>query len=339
MKLAYAQLATHLAKNLAPIYFIHGDELLLTQEAVETIQKTAYAAGYTDRVMTVIDTGMDLEKAIYSDMHSLSLFSSKKVIELNFCHIKFNNTHGKILEEYASKILPDTLLIIRAAKLDSKLEKSTWYQTIAKTGIVIPVWPIPPEQLSAWIIQRAKKNHLNITKQGADFLSAQIEGNLLAAAQEIEKLCLLQLNGPLDQKAIENAVTDHARFDIFTFVDSALSGNAARSIRILRTLAAEETEPTLILWALSRELRVLAELQKKQAEGASLSNLFSQFRIWEKRQPPVRAFLQRHSQTQCWKLLINAASIDRMIKGIETGNTWDSLEELTIKISGNATIG
>ncbi len=160
-----------------------------------------------------------------------------------------------------------------------------------------------------------------------------MEGNLLAAAQELEKLSLLHPGGLIDTNTLDNAITDNARFDIFQLVDNTLLGNRPRSLRILQNLANEDTEPTLVLWALTRELRTLCEMQKKMKQGASLSSLFSQFRIWEKRQPAVRAFLQRHPQRDGWDLLLKAAEIDRMIKGIEIGNTWDTLADLVIKMA------
>jgi len=334
MKLSHSQLTQHLAKNLSPIYLIVSDEILLVQEAVDAIRATAHTAGYTERVLTTAETGTDWGKLIYSDTHSLSLFSTKKIIELNLSHIKLTSAGGKILEEYAAKPLKDTLLIIYSSKLDSKIEKSAWYQSIDKCGVIMPIWPINPEQLPQWIIQRAKKLNLTITQEGAERLAAAVEGNLLAASQEIEKLCLLQPTGTISAETIENAVTDNARFDIFNLVDSTLLGNGKRSIRILQTLAAEDIELTLVLWALTRELRLLSEMQKKIKQGVSLSSLFSQYRIWEKRQPATRAFLRRHPLQRCWELLINAAKIDRIIKGVETGNVWDELQDLAIKMAG-----
>lgn len=338
MKLAYPQLAQHLAKNLAPIYLVSGDELLLVQEAVDTIREAARNAGFMERFVISAEQGVDWGKLIYSEAHSLSLFATKKIIELNLSHIKLNNTSGKMLEEYAQIPLSDTLLIIYTAKLDTKVEKSPWYQAIDKIGITLPIWPINPEQLPQWIIQRTKKLNLNVTKQAAERLATLVEGNLLAAAQEIEKLSLLQPNGTLDHETIDNVVTDHAHFDIFNLVDSVLLGNSQRSLRILHNLAAEDTEPTLVLWALTRELRTLADIQKQIKQGSSLTSLFGKFRIWEKRQPSVRAFLQRHTLQHGWELLINAAKIDRIIKGAEIGNTWDELQTLAVKIAGNAII-
>ncbi len=332
MKLSYAQLAQHLSKSLAPIYLVHGDELLLVEETMDAIYKAAQAVGYTERI-SITDTGTDWAKHLYTDTHSISLFAQKKIIYLNLNHIKLNAANGKILEEYAHQPVSDTIMMIHSTKLDNKMEKSSWYKAIEKQGVIITIWPMTPDQMPAWIAQRAKKINLNLTKQDAEWLASQMEGHLLAAAQEIEKLSLLQPNGTLNNQAIQTAVTDNARFDIFSLIDSALLGKTNRVLRILQNLADEDTEPTLILWALTRELRTLSELQKKIAEGSSLASLFSSFRIWEKRQPNVKAALQRHKKNDLWSLLIDAAKVDRIIKGAEVGNIWDELRNLVIKIS------
>lgn len=338
MKLSYPQLIPHLAKALAPLYFISSDELLLAQESVDAIRNAAEQAGFTERVAITAEPGMDIEKLIYENAHGLSLFATKRIIELNLCHIKFNQATGKIIESYAQKPLTDTILIIYTHKLDTKLEKSTWYQTIEKNGITLPLWPIQAEQLPAWIMQRAKKLNLTFTKTAAELLAHEVEGNLLAAAQEIEKLCLLAPNGTIDEHTIDAAVTDNARFDIFNLVDSTLIGNHQRSLRILRSLATEDTEPTLVLWALTREIRTLANMLTQIKQGIPLATLFTKFRIWDKRQPSVRAFIKRHQPATCWTLLLSAAKIDRIIKGSEIGNTWEELENLTLNIASNGII-
>jgi DNA polymerase-3 subunit delta len=333
MKLAYLQLSQHLAKHLASIYLVTSDELLLAEEAIDAIRTAANLAGFTERVKITPESGSNWGELIYSDTHSLSLFSTKKIVEVNLNLIKLNSASGKILADYVVKPLADTLIIINAPKLDAKTEKSMWYQAIEKASVVIPIWPLAIEQLPTWIIQRAKKLNLTITKPAADHLAALVEGNLLAASQEIEKLSLLQNNDTITEQLIDEAVTDNAHFDIFNLVDSALLGNIQRSIHIVRNLAAADEEPTLILWALVRELRILADMQQLQKKGQHFKELFSQFRIWEKRQPSIRAFLQRHTLHHCWKLLVHAAKIDRIIKGAELGNVWTELECFLLHIS------
>jgi DNA polymerase-3 subunit delta len=333
MKLPYLQLSQHLTKQLAPIYFISSDEWVLAEEAITMIKTAANQAGFSEHVKILPDSAADLQELLYSDTHSLSLFSTKKIIEANLTLIKLNSAQGKIIAEYTAKPLPDTLIIIHTAKCDAKTEKTAWYQLIEKNSVTIPIWPLTNEQLPLWIIQRAKKLNLIINKPSADRLATLMEGNLLAAAQELEKLALLQISDSVTPSLIDDIVTDNTRFDIFHLVDSILIGNKKRSLHILKNLAAEDEEPTLILWAIARELRMLANILEQQKKGIPLNTLFSQFRIWEKRQPGVRAFLKRHSLESCWNSLLRAAKIDHIIKGAETGHIWNELGDFLIHLT------
>lgn len=330
MKLAAAQVAQHLSKNLFPVYVISGDEPLLAQEMLDLIRDAAKKAGFSERVR--INTETDWTKNFSANAQSLSLFSTQRLLELDLTTVKLNAASSKILQEYTQQPPADTILLVRTNKLDSKTEQSSWYKALDKIGVMIQLWPITIEQLPAWILQRAKKLNLNMTKAAADILAIRVEGNLLAAAQELEKLSLLN-EEVINDQVIENAVTDNSHFDIFSLVDSALAGNTQRSLKILHNLAAEDTEPTLVLWALTREIRTLSDIAKQVKQGVSLASLFPKFRIWEKRQPNVRAFLQRHNLEQCWELLTSAAQIDRMIKGAEKGNIWDALSQFILKAS------
>jgi DNA polymerase-3 subunit delta len=336
MKLNLQQLETHLAKNLNPKnlngpYLVCGDEALLVQEAMDLIRTTAKKSGFSERTRIAADTQPDWGNLLFSQSQSLSLFSEKRLIELDLSNIKFSAANTKILQETISQLSPDILLLVRTQKLDSKTEQTVWFKTMEKSAVFIPVWPIPIEQLPQWIMQRAKKFQLTFSKIAADRLAECVEGNLLAAAQEIEKLALLH-TGNIDIDIIENTLTDHAHFDIFALIDSVLLGNKKRSLRILDNLAAEDTEPAIILWAFTRELRTLSEMFKQKIQGVSLPQIFSQFRVWEKRQPVVRAFLQRHSQQKCWDCLSDSAAIDCMIKGAEKGNIWNDFQKLILKM-------
>lgn len=337
MKLAYPQLEQHLAKTLSAIYLICSDELLLVEEATSSIRTAARKAGYTERVSLTVESGTDWGKLLFAEAHTLSLFATQRIVEMNIAGAKTTTATTKILKEITATPLANTILLIRTGKLDSRSEQAAWFKALEKNGIVIQIWPIALDQLPGWILQRAKKSGLNLTPDAAKLLADLVEGNLLAAAQEIEKLSLFQsdANKTIDASAIAKIITDNARFDIFSLVECAVSGNSSRSLRIIDNLQAEGTEPVLILWALSREVRTMAELARQSKQGVPLGSLFSQFRIWEKRQAGVRRFLQQHNQQSCWKLLLESAKIDRIIKGAATGNVWNELKQLALKIAGN----
>jgi DNA polymerase-3 subunit delta len=199
---------------------------------------------------------------------------------------------------------------------------------------MLPLWPVDAGQLPGWIMQRGKQTGVILTPDAAKLLAEQVEGNLLAAAQEIEKLALLQTSGIINASTIEDTVTDNARFDIFGLVDAALSGDAQRCIRILTHLQAEGSEPILVLWALAREIRTLMAISRESA-GTSLASLFGKYRIWEKRQRGVRQFLQKHPLASCRKLLLMCSKIDQIAKGAKRGNVWDALQLLALQMAGN----
>ena len=338
MKLAHQQLEQHLATKLAPIYLVSSDEILLVQETVAQIRAAATAAGYSERIRIIIESGSDWGNQLFTHSHALSLFATKRIIELDLRNAKINQAQVEMLQSYAEHPPADTILILSSNKLDQKSEKSRWYQAIEKNSIVIQIWPITPEQLPTWILQRAKKINLTLSKSTAAFLAEQVEGNLLAAAQELEKLRLLQTTETLDEQTIENTIADNAQFDIFNLVDAMLAGNSQRSLRILNTLFAEDAEPTLMLWAISRELRTMSEIATQQSQGGALSSLFSKYRIWDKRQPAARAFLKRHSPDNCWKLLLSAGKIDRIIKGAELGNLKIEFERILLNAARSVII-
>ncbi len=338
MKLAYHNLESHLAKTLAPMYLLSGDELLLIQEAIDLIRKAAHRAGFIERNRIDTDTTTEWGHSLLASAHMLSLFSNKQILELDLRHAKSNQANNKALQQYAENSVEDTLLIIQTNKLDAKSQATAWYKTIEKKGVTIQVWPISLEQLPAWLIQRGKKNNLQLSKEAANYLATHTEGNLIAAVQTLEKLALLNPNGIVDDTLITHILEDDAHFSVFDLIESILIGNSKRSLRILQALAAEHTEPTLILWAIARELRIMADIIKQTQQGIPLSSLFNQFRIWEKRQASVRAFIKQHSVEQCWAFLLTAAKLDRIIKGAQLGDIWNELEQFILKLTGNAII-
>lgn len=331
MKIKLSQLA-HTTETLAPFYMISGEETLLIQDAISLIRQRALTAGFNERISITLEPNMHFEQLFHTHVYSLSLFSNKKIIEFNLNTVKFNQSHGKILIDYLANPDKNILLLIQTTKIEPAQEKAIWFQTLEKKSIFLTVWPIPALQLPQWIMEYAKKYQLNMTKQLAEQLAFLVEGNLLAAKQEIEKLSL-QPSETLDAATLQAVVTDHANFDIFNLVDSALLGLSSRCIRILHYLHSSHVEPTLILWALMREVRLLATLQKQMLIGSPLPQLFIEHRIWEKRQASIRSCLQRHTEQGFWELLTSGAKIDRMIKGVEKGNSWNELEQLTLKIA------
>lgn len=332
MKLTFFQLEPQLSKSLAPAYIISGEEIILKQDAAQLIRRAAKAAGFSERVRISPEAGFDWDQ-LYSLLHSPSLMGEKKLIELDFRDGLPSKSASAILEEYARQPSSDNLLLIDCNKVDDKIAKSAWYKALEKCGINVAIWPIPHEQLPKWIIQRAKKYKLTLQPEAAALLADYVEGNLIAASQTLEKIYLLKPEGNVDTTLIRSILADESRYNVFDFIDALTAGECSRAIDMLTNLREEGLEPILVLWAITRELRLLADLSQKQKQGSTLDTLFQQNRIFARRQISIRRFLGKYSFQDCWRLLEQASSLDKIIKGAAPGNVWDALQLFCLKMA------
>ncbi len=337
MRLRYEQLASHLQQGLKPLYLISGDEPLQLMEAADAIRALAREQGFGEREVLHAEGGFDWN-ALSAASGSLSLFAEQRLLELRLPSGKPGKEGGAALVEYAASPPPDTLLIILSGKIDSASQKSKWFKTLEAAGVILQVWPVEPGALPGWVMGRMRSRGMQPTAGAAQILAERVEGNLMAAAQEIEKLRLLYGEGTIDVPQVEEGVADSARYDIFELVDTALLGDAVRTSRVIEGLRAEGVEPILVLWALLREIRTMAQMAGELAKGGSIEALLGQYRVWEKRKGPVRAGLQRHTLKRWLLLLRRAGRIDRMIKGVEPGNPWDELLQLALLMAGVRTV-
>ncbi len=332
MQLRPEQLAEHLGGPLAPLYFIHGDETLLVQEAADAVRSAARAAGHAEREVYTVEPGFDwarLEEAAAS----LSLFAERRILELRMPGAKPGDVGARTLRAWAERPPEDTLLLIVSGKLDAGQRKSKWVQALEAAGVGVAVWPVGMRELPGWIRQRMRTRGLKPTAGAVQLLAERVEGNLLAAAQEIDKLAL-RVAGEVDEAAVAAAVADSARYDVFGLVDSALAGEAARALRMLDGLRGEGVEPVLVLWALAREIRSLAGMAEAVAGGEAPAAVLRRFRVWQSRQGPVGAALGRFRPPAWQALLARCALIDRVIKGQAPGKPWDELVQLTLALAG-----
>lgn len=337
MKLRYEQLASHLQQGLQPVYLISGDEPLQVMEAADAIRARARELGFGEREVLHAEAGFDWN-ALTAASGSLSLFAEQRLLELRLPSGKPGKEGGAALSDYAADPPPDTVLLIICGKIDTASQKSKWYKALEAAGVTLQVWPVEPGALPGWVLNRMRSCGMQPTPEAAQILAERVEGNLLAAAQEVEKLRLLFGEGPIDVLQVEEGVADSARYDIFELVDTALLGDAPRTTRVIEGLHAEGVEPILVLWALMREIRTLAQMAEELAQGRSIEAVLGQFRVWEKRKGPVRAGLKRHTLRRWLQLLRRAGRIDRMIKGIEPGNPWDELLQLALLMAGVRTV-
>ncbi|MCW8918037.1 MAG: DNA polymerase III subunit delta [Gammaproteobacteria bacterium] len=337
MKLYLEKLHDHLQQGLRPLYLLSGDEPLQLGEAADAIRAAARAHGFAGREVMHAEGNFDWS-ALASASNTLSLFAEQRLIDLRLPSGKPGKEGGAALSDYAANLPPDTVLLVSSGKLDKTAQNSKWFKALDKVGVTLQVWPVEPAALPQWVAQRMRTRGLAATPEAARLLAERVEGNMLAAAQEVEKLRLLygEKGGEatVDVAMVEQGVADSARYDIFELVDTALLGDAARVARVLEGLKGEGVEPILILWALVREIRALEEMAWEVEHGASVDAVLKARWVWEKRKPAVRAGLKRHNTRRWSQLLRRAARIDRMAKGAEPGEPRDELLQLALLIAG-----
>jgi len=331
MKLYPDKLNAHLKGGLLPIYFFSGDEPLQLGEAADAVRRVAREQGYTEREVMHAERGFDWNELLAAS-NAMSLFAEKRVIDLRLPSGKPGKDGGAALVEYAERPPEDTVLLISSGKVDKRSQSAKWYKALDKVGATLQVWPVDANEMPKWLDQRLRSRGLQPERDAARLIAERVEGNLLAAAQEVDKLLLLNGEGPLSADQVEAAVADSARFDVFGLVDAVLMGNISRLTRMLDGLRGEGVEPILVLWALTREIRSLADMTAQIEAGKGIDGVLS--RVWGNRKGPVKAGLQRHNRVRWQQMLRRAARLDRVIKGAAVGNAWDELLQLSLMMAG-----
>lgn len=329
MKVRPDQLQSHLKNELAAIYFISGDEPLQVMESADRIRDAARQRDYTEREVMDVDAQFDWN-LLLDAANSMSLFAEKRILELRLPSGKPGKAGSQVLQEYAQRPADDAVLIISSGKLEGSAKNSKWFKTLDQQGVVIQCWPVNLDQLPGWIDQRLQSRGIHADRDAVKLLADRVEGNMLAAAQEVDKLFLLYGAARLDFQQVASAVADSSRYNIYDLVDSALQGDVVRSAKIIGGLKSEGVEPILLLWALSREIRQLVQISEARV---SADAAMSQLRIWDSRKPLLRRALSRHKANR-WKLFLKrCARIDRVVKGVEDGRAWDELLMLSTQIA------
>jgi len=320
------QLPAALGKGLATCYLVSGEEPLLVGEAADAIRAAARAAGYADRSVFFIERGFDWD-ALRGATQSLSLFAERRVVEVRLPTGKPDKGAG-LLAALAADPPPDLLTLVITEKLDKKSSEAPWVQAFSQHGVWVPVWPVGAAALPAWLAARAKQAGLDIEAGAVQLIAERVEGNLLAARQELEKLGLLANRGKVTRQLVAGAVAESARYDVFQLAEAASAGDASRALRILLGLKSEGVEPTLILWALVRELRGLWQANER------LRLRSSQRGGWNQASTPSAAAQSRLRDLPLASLLAEASLVDRIVKGNLQGDPWIGLTSLTATLAG-----
>jgi DNA polymerase-3 subunit delta len=334
MELRLNQLAAHLARTLAPLYVVHGDEPLLAMEAGDAIRAAARRAGCEEREILVAEPGFRWD-ALMAASANLGLFGAKKLVDLRIPSGKPGTDGARALEYCAAHPSPEQTLLVTLPRLDRATQGSAWFCALVDAGVSIAVPPLATEELPAWIAARLAQQKQSVGRETLAFLAERCEGNLLAARQEIEKLGLLLPAGDLDADAVERAVTDVARYDVFQLSEAWLAGDAARALRIIAALEAEGEGIQLLLWQLSEDVHALAFVQEAAASGSSVSVAIRNARVWGRRQAPMERAARRLDADSTTALLATLARLDALSKGIGRGSVWDELRATALAMTGS----
>ncbi len=343
MNLKLEALDAHLAKKLGPLYVVHGDEHLLAIEASDRIRTAARAAGYAERDLLEVDRFFHWNRLAESGQ-SLSLFGENKLIEVRIPGGKPGREGSLALQVHAKRTskAADTITLITLPGLRGEARSSAWFTALSAAGVAIEAPLVDRTRLPNWIAE-----HLAAQGQGADrealaFIVDRVEGNLLAAHQEVQKLALLHPRGKLAFDDVRDAVLDVARFDVFKLGEAMLAGDAPRVARMVEGLKGEGESPVLVHWAMTEEVRALLRAKLAVATGQSLGGLLRQLRVWGARERLFEPALKRLSLATLRDALNRAAEIERIVKGVPSmhgpamGDAWTELSRLGTTIAGAA---
>ena len=332
MQLRAEQLEAHLAKTLAPLYVIHGDEPLLALEAADAVRAAARARGYAEREVFIAERGFDWSELAHAGA-SRSLFGGSKIIELRLPTGKPGTEGARTLLAYCARLDGEMLTLVTLPRLDRAGQSSAWFGALAAAGVVVEVWPVERARLPEWIGARLARQQQRASRAVLEFLADRVEGNLLAAQQEVLKLALLAPPGELDLDTVENAVASVARYDPYAAAEALVAGDLARYVRVLEGLRGEGEAPTFVLFAVSSALFVLRGI----AEGKPAERLFGEQRLFNKPlQRAVQAAVRRYTRATLDAALAQAALIDRVAKGVAKGDAWDQFAALGLKLASGS---
>jgi DNA polymerase III subunit delta len=347
MQLRLDALEPHLAKGLAGLYVVYGDEHLLAQEACDRIRAAARAAGFTDRSVFTVERGFDWSSLLGASQ-SMSLFGDRQLVELRIPSGKPGKEGADALKTLSSAGNPDVLTLVTLPRLDAATQKAAWFTALAEAGVALKIDPVERAQLPNWVGQRLAQQGQRVAageegRRALQFIAERVEGNLLAAHQEIQKLGLLYPQGVLSFEQVQDAVLNVARYDVFKLNEAMLAGDVGRLARMLDGLKGEGEAAVLVLWAIVEELRTLLRIKRGVEAGKPLAMLLRENRVWGPRERLVGPALSRVTESALEKALSLAARLDRQVKGLSGSaadrrnepppNPWDGLFELAMTVA------
>ncbi len=332
MKIPANQLSSSVQKSLLSCYLVSGDEPLLVQEALDTIRAGARGQGFGARELYVVTAGFDWAELTGSSAN-LSLFAEKRIIELRLPTGKPGRQGGASIVELLEIAGDDLLVLVSAPKLDRSAAASRWANAVESRGALVQVWPVDRRELPSWITRRMQKAGLKPDGNAVRLIADRVEGNLLAADQEIEKLRLLLGEGEVTGDDVIKAVANSSRYDVYKLTEAAVGGDPKRALRILDGVRAEGVEPVIVVWALTRELRVLGKLADRVQSGAELGSALHKSGVWRNRQGIVRSCVARHRAEDFYQLVKLARRADAAAKGQSGEDAWQLATNIVLGLA------
>ena len=321
MQLRSGELGAHLAKTLAPAYAIHGDEPLLSLEAADAVRAAARRRGFADREVFEPGRGFDWSEFTHSAA-SRSLFGGKKIIELRLASGKPGSQGSGAIAAYLERPSADNVLLVSLPRVDRASQSSAWFTALASVGVIVDIWPVDRPRLAAWIAERLSRQKQRASREVLEFLAERVEGNLLAAHQEVQKLALLAGEGELALDTVQDAVTSVARYDPYDAAEALVAGDTQRYLRVLEGLRGEGEQPTFVLFVLSNALFALQALRS----GANA-------RVFNRAlQRALEASARRYPERAIDAAIAESAQIDRAIKGVGSGEPWERFATLGLRL-------
>ncbi len=337
MKTQPGQLPQLLKKGLAPVYLISGDEPLLVQECCDQVRKAAREAGYQDRLTYHADHQLDWN-SVADECNAMSLFAEKRRIEIHLPTGKLGDGR-KVLEQILQAPPEDVILLLISARLDAAETKRKWYKDLQKTGVHVPVWPVEPDKFPGWLQQRANSQGLSLTRGALGMLAERLEGNLLAASQELDRLALFTNGKTIDEETIEQAVQDSARFTGFELVTELLAGKATHASRIIGVLQQEGENPLGLLSVLVRDLHMVIELKTALPPGDNSAGFLKKRGVFQlRRAAAIQQAARRLTLPHLNQALTLCSLTDRAAKGFDDLSPWHHLRNLSILLAAGRNI-
>lgn len=331
MKIRVDQLEQQLKKNLVPLYIISGDEVLLCQEAADTIRKAAQLHNIDERLRFVADSQFDWQDVI-NENQSLSLFSTRRLFDIQID--KMGEKHSKALAQLGQSLSEDNIILLTLPKIDARTQKAKWFTQLESQGVFVQIWPIDTNRLPAWVQQRAQTLGLSLTRDAASIVCERGEGNLLALSQELEKLALLHgKDSQIDAEKVIESVADSSRYSIYDLSDRLLMGKTKDAMHCLNQLMGEGVEASIVLWLFNREIQTLSNLLRAM-QSTSFRQACQAERIWDKRIPFYESAMSRHNKVTLPYMQNYLALIDKSIKGLEGPSSETGFRNLVMMFCG-----